>query len=165
MAEGDEGAFRELLDRHQPALYRFARRFLQDAVEAEDVAQEVFLRLYRSAHRYRPRAALRAYLFRIARNLCVDHLRKQRPGSMESAPEAVTRETPLTRLESAQAMNRLLQAVADLPENQRAALLMRHDQGLRYREIAEAMEISVAAVESLLVRARRTLRQRVRIER
>jgi RNA polymerase sigma-70 factor (ECF subfamily) len=87
VAQGEEGAFRELLNRHQGAVYGFARRFLRDAQEAEDIAQEVFLRLYRTAARYRSRASLRAYLFRIAKNLCIDALRKKRPEPMSELPE------------------------------------------------------------------------------
>lgn len=161
VAAGDEGAFRVLLDRHQGAVYQFARRFLGDAQEAGDISQETFLRLYRSADRYRPRASLRAYLLRIARNLCIDHVRKKRPEPMEQPPEQTNRETPLDLLERAQTMEALLSAVDDLPENQRAAILLRHDQGLRYTEIAETLGTTVGAVESLLVRARRTLRRQL----
>jgi len=161
-AEGDEGAFEELLRRHQDAVYRFALRFLGDAYEAEDVTQEVFMRLFQTAKRYRPRGtALRTYLLRVARNLCIDGLRKKRPLSMESPPEMSTEETPLDRLERAEAAEDVARAVAALPDSQRAAVLLRHDQGLSYDEIARVMETTVPAVESLLVRGRRALRRRL----
>lgn len=161
VAKGDEGAFRELLDRHQRAVYQFARHFLGDTQEAFDISQETFLRLYRSADRYRPRASLRTYLLRIARNLCIDFVRKKRPEPMEQPPEQTNQETPLDLLERAQSMGALLDAVGALPENQRTAILLRHDQGLRYADIAETMGTTVSAVESLLVRARRTLRRQL----
>jgi RNA polymerase sigma-70 factor (ECF subfamily) len=164
VAKGDEDAFRELLDRNQGAVYRFARRFIGDAHEAGDIAQETFLRLYRTAGGYQPQASLRAYLLRIARNLCIDFMRKKRPELMERLPETISQETPLGRMERAQALNALMTAVDALPENQRAVILLRHDQGLRYQEIADAMGLTVSAVESLLVRARRTLRREVSLD-
>ena len=161
LAQGDERAFREVLVRHQGPVYRFAVRMLEDSYEAEDIAQETFLRLFRSADRYRPEASLRAYLLAIARNLCIDRMRKKSPELMEQPPELTTRETPLDSMVRSQTMDRLLGAVSNLPENQRSAVLLRHDQGLRYNEIANVMGVSVSAVESLLVRARRTLRKQL----
>lgn len=159
VSEGDEGAFRELLQHHQDAVYGFARRFLGDAQEAEDVTQETFLRLYRASNRYRPEASLRTFLLRITKNICIDHYRKKCPVLMEQLPEIATEETPLDLLESAIETDRLEKAIEDLPANQRAALLLRHSEDLHYRQIAEIMDLSVSAVESLLVRARRILRR------
>lgn len=159
VAEEDERAFSELLKRHQNAVYGLARRLLKDDQAAEDVAQEVFLRLYRSASRYRPQAALRTFLLRIAKNLCIDYHRKKRPEPIASFPDVPSEETPLDLLEAAIDTARLEKAVGDLPVNQRAAVLLRHTEQLSYRQIAEVMELSESAVESLLVRARRTLRQ------
>lgn len=160
-AQGDQRAFGELLKRHQGAVYGFAFRFLNDPQDAEDIAQEVFLRLFRAAGGYKPRASLRTYLFRIARNLCIDSLRKKRPEPMEELPEAIDPKTPFDKLSEAESFKRLLDAISSLPDNQRAAILLRHNQGLNYREIAEALDVTVSAVESLLVRARRTLRARL----
>ena len=130
-SNGDQGAFRELLKRHQEAVYRFAWRFLGDRHEAEDIAQETFLRLYRSSERYQPTAALRTYLLKIAKNLCVDHLRKKRPELMEEPLEVIDRETPLDELEHSRMMALVQSAVRELPDKQRTAILLRHDQGLR----------------------------------
>jgi RNA polymerase sigma-70 factor (ECF subfamily) len=160
-AQGDESAFRELLHRHQGAVYGFAFRFLKDAQEAEEVAQEVFLRLYRTAGAYRCQASLRAYLFRIAKNRCIDLLRKNRPESMADPPEITDGRTAFDQVAEAESLQRLLGALDRLPDNQRAAVLLRHDQGLRYDEIAESLNLTVSAVDSLLVRARRTLRKRL----
>ena len=159
IAKADEQAFCELMHRHQDAVYGFARRFLGDAREAEDVAQETFLRLYRMAESYRPEAALRTFLLRITRNLCIDIYRKKRPELMDELPETTDRQTPLDLLESAIEARRVEKAVADLPPNQRAAIQLRHSEHLPYSQIAQVMNVSVSAVESLLVRARRTLRK------
>jgi RNA polymerase sigma-70 factor (ECF subfamily) len=156
--QGVESAFEELLHRHQGAVFRFAARFLGDREEAADIAQETFLRLYRNAAAYRPEAALRTYLFRIARNLCLDLVRRKRPVLMAELPEQPTGDHPYEALVGAEHVEALSRALAELPETQRSALLLRHDEGLAYAEIAEAMNTTVPAVESLLVRARKTLR-------
>jgi RNA polymerase sigma-70 factor (ECF subfamily) len=156
--QGDEGAFGELLRRHQNTVYGFARRMLGDDQEAQDVAQETFLRLYRSAGRYRPEASLRTFLLRIAKNICIDFHRKKRPELMEELPEMASDESPLDLLEAAIETRQLEKAIEDLPIHQRAALLLRQGEHLNYAQIAEVLDISASAVESLLVRARRTLR-------
>ena len=161
VAKGNESAFNELLVRHQGAIYQLAHRFLGDANEAEDIAQETFLRLYRSADRYKPNASLRSYLYKIAKNLCIDFLRKKRPETMANLPETMPQDSPLDQLERAQTLQIILDCVDTLPENQRMAILLRHNSGLRYQEIADVMELTVSAVESLLVRARKTLRRRL----
>lgn len=160
-AKGDEPAFRELLDRHQGPVYGFAHRLLKDPREAEDIAQEVFLRLYRTAGTSSFEASVRGYLFRIARNLCIDALRKKKPELMDELPETIDPNTAFDRLDQAESMQRLLAAVSDLPANQQTAVLLRHEQGMNYKEIADALGVSVSAAESLLVRARRTLRDRL----
>lgn len=159
VAKGNEKAFKTILDTHQASIYRFSVRFLGDESEAEDIAQETFIRFFRAADRYRPEASLRTYLFRIARNLCIDYIRKKRPELMNELPEKTTSKTPLNIVENAEFMDNLIQSVHALPENQCTAILLRHDQDMRYDEIAKAMNLSVSAVESLLVRARRTLRK------
>ncbi|WP_461211373.1 RNA polymerase sigma factor [Desulfocurvus sp. DL9XJH121] len=159
--QGDEQAFRVLVERHQPMVLDFAYRFLGDAQEARDVAQETLLRVYRNAATYRREGTFRAWVMRIARNLCLDHVRKVRPVLMENMPEQADSETPLTaalRRESAEALS---SAVRSLPESQRTALILRHNEGMRYDQIAEAMDTTVAAVESLLVRARKGLRRQI----
>lgn len=158
IAQGDDHAFREVLQRHQDAVYRFARRMLEKDQDAEDISQETFLRLYRVSNRYRPVATLRTFLLKMAKNLCIDHHRKKRPELMAQIPEIATQATPLDLLEGAIETDRLEKAIQRLPANQRAVLLLRHNENLRYRQIAEVMDLSVGAVESLLVRARRTLR-------
>jgi RNA polymerase sigma-70 factor (ECF subfamily) len=159
IADGNEKAFKTLLNRHQYSIYRFAVRFLGDASEAEDITQETFVRFLHAAGRYRPEAALRSYLLSIARNLCIDHIRKKSPELMDNLPEKANTKTPLDDMERAEFMEHLIKSVQALPVNQRTAILLRHDHDLRYDEIAETMNLSVSAVESLLFRARRTLRK------
>ena len=158
--KGDRGAFQEILTRYQNAVYGFAFSILKDAQEAEDISQEVFLRLYRTAESYSSFAALQTYLFRIARNLCIDHLRKMRPETMTDPPEAVGAKTPLSQLCSAELKKQIDLILSGLPENQRAALYLRHEQGMSYSEIAETLGVTLNAVESLLTRARREFRSR-----
>lgn len=161
IAKENESAFREVLNRHQDAVYQFSFRFLGDPGEAEDITQETFLRLFRTADQYQPQASLRAFLFRIAKNLCIDFIRKKKPETMESLPEPIARDTPVDCLERAQSIASLSRCINALPANQRMAILLRHDSGLRYQEIADTMGLTVSAVESLLVRARKTLRQQM----
>lgn len=159
IASGDEKAFRELLSRHQKPIFDFATRFLGSETEAADMAQETFLRLFRTSATYRPGVSLRAFLLRIVRNLCIDHVRKKRPVYMQTPPEQAHEDTPHAEFDRKETAQALAAAIRCLPENQRTAVLLRHETGLAYAEIAEAMNLSVSAVESLLVRGRRTLKQ------
>ncbi|MCG8633969.1 MAG: RNA polymerase sigma factor [Desulfobacterales bacterium] len=155
VARGDHKAFEALLDRHQQAVYGFAFYMLRSIPDAEDVAQEVFMRLYRTADNYLPTAGLRAYLFRIARNLCIDISRKKTPLAMEMPPEPAALETPFNQLSNAQLGYHIRAAMDQLPERQRTALHLRHVQEMNYKEIAQIMDTTVNAVESLMTRARK----------
>ncbi len=158
LAKGSEPAFAELLRRYQGGVLDFACRFLGDADEARDVAQETFLRLYRNAEGWRPEAGLRAWLYKIAKNLCIDHVRKKRPDIPGTLPEPVHEKTPLDTLNGKELTDTLSRGIGRLPESQRTAVLLRHTEGFSYAEIAESMGTSVSAVESLLVRGRKRLR-------
>lgn len=160
VARGDERAFEELLRRYQKQVYGFAGKFLGDAAEAADIAQETFLRVYETAYRYRPGGSLKVYLMHIARNLCIDYTRRKKPLLVDRLPEQANGENPYSEMENKEIRLELAEAIQKLPENQRTAILLRHDQGFRYEEIARIMETSVEAVESLLVRARKALRER-----
>ena len=158
VAQGNEKAFAEVVSRHQDAVYGFALRMLGDPQEAEDTAQEAFLRFFKATSRYRREAALRTYLLKIVKNLCIDLFRKKKPELMEELPETVDPDTPLDLLEGALARDVLERAVAGLPANQQTAILLRHVEQMSYSQISEVMDLSLGAVESLLVRARKTLR-------
>lgn len=159
IADGDRAASQALVDQHLGRILNYAYRMLGDAAEAEDVAQETFLRLWRSLDTWRADAPLIHWLQRVAYNLCIDRLRRRRPVSLENAPEPLDpADSPagsLHRLELAEAV---AQAIGRLPERQRAAVVFVHQEGLSNIETAELMGISVEAVESLLARARRSLR-------
>jgi RNA polymerase sigma-70 factor (ECF subfamily) len=157
-ARGNEKAFAEILKRHQDAVYGFGLRMLHHPQEAEDAAQETFLRFFKAAGRYRAQASLRTYLLKIMKNLCIDFYRKRKTEPMTGLPEPCEPDTPLDLLEGAVAEKALEAAVAKLPVNQRTALLLRHTEKMTHKEICEVMDLSQGAVESLLVRARKTLR-------
>jgi RNA polymerase sigma-70 factor, ECF subfamily len=161
VAIGDLTAFEEIVIRNQSSAWALAFRHLGDHAEAEDVVQEAFLRLLKTAPRYRPTAKFRTYFTRIVVNLCLDFRSKKRLVYDEALPEnADTENIPdlvLLKQETAIEIN---QALAELPPAQRIALLLRHLEDFTYSEIAEAMCISEKAVDSLLQRGRQTLRSR-----
>ena len=134
---------------------------LGDRDEADDVTQEVFVRLWTDAHRYRPEAArLTTWLHRIAHNLCIDWQRRN--GRVSPAGDTLPEGEapgPDGHLAGVVRARRVRDAVAALPERQRSALVLCHYQGLGNREAAEIVGVSVEALESLLARARRTLRR------
>ena len=159
VCSGDESAYQEIVRQHIKSISHYAFRMLGNQKDCEDITQETFLRLYQTSRRYQPTASLRAYLLRITKNMCIDHFRKKRPELMDDLPDPATLQTPQDLLEGAIAVQSLEKAIDRLPVNQRTALLLRHTEQLSYNRIAEVMDVSVAAVESLLVRARRTLKQ------
>lgn len=160
LADGCNGAMATLSDRHLRPVLACAWRILGDRAEAEDVAQDTFVRLLRKAPDWQPDGpALRSWLLRVATNLCLDRRRaRARIAPMPDDIERfVDRENPQIDDDLAirQAVRR---AVEDLPDRQRAALVLVHFQGLSGREAANALGVSAEAVESLLARARRRLR-------
>ena len=137
---------------------------LGDAAEAEDVAQESFVRLLRKAPDWEPgRAALGTWLHRVAVNLCIDRLRARRPTStLDDVPEAALAGPEAGTLDGALDRQKAVRAALDsLPEKQRAAIVLVHYQGFSNREAGDLLDASVEAVESLLSRARRSLRTRL----
>jgi len=163
VGQGDPAAVRAMVARKLPRLLGVATRMLGDRSEAEDVAQEAFMRLWRQAGRWRPGAALfDTWLHRVTLNLCYDRLRRRREITTDAVPEQAD---PAARADQSmidQARDaRLAAAIAGLPERQRAALVLQYYEGLSNIEAAAAMEIGVEALESLLSRARRTLRDRL----
>lgn len=161
VAKADPTAFRALVARHVAAVQAVGRRILADEAEAEDVAQETFLRLWRNAGSIEVGpAGVRPWLNRVAQNLCLDRIRARRtePEPTEDPPEVATAPEQLRGLEAAELAQKVRHALEQLPERQRLALVLFHYQGMSQNEAASTLEISAEALESLLARARRTLK-------
>ena len=158
----DERAFQALVTRHVDAVHGYLLRMTGNPQEAEDLTQETFLRVWQKAGTYRPgRVRVSTWLHRIAHNLCVDALRRKRevPTATGVLPEqADDRAAPEDERAAREQTERLLAAVDRLPHAQRSALLLCHVQGFSNAEAATIMNVGVRALESLLARARRTLR-------
>jgi RNA polymerase sigma factor (sigma-70 family) len=160
VGRGEPAAARALVARKLPRLLSLARRMLGDQGEAEDVAQEVFLRTWRQAPTWRTgEARLDSWMHRVALNLCYDRLRRRREDPMAEPPEQVDPGVAADRgLIRRQTGDAVASAVARLPARQRTAIVLCYYQELSNIEAAALMEVSVEAMESLLSRARRALR-------
>ncbi len=156
---GNPGAFEAIVDRYQGRLLGFCRQMLHSTEDAEDVLQEVFVNAYRAMLADEREINLRPWLYRIARNRCLNHLRKPTADAQESMDMVPTVEAASTaeKVHNREEFRQLLTDVGKLPETQRSALLLREMDAMSYEEIAQAMETSVPSVKSLLVRARISL--------
>ena len=171
VGEGDTRAFEELVEKHQALVAGTIGRMLGSNSDVEDIAQQVFIRVWKSARRYVPRAKFTTWLLKITRNLVFNELRRTKrraqvplqsePGTddpplkdeMNLAPDASLLEVELRRT--------IEEAILQLPETQRMALVLRRYEQLSYEEIADVLELSVPAVKSVLFRARTELRTRL----
>jgi len=160
VARGDERAFRELARRHVPAMLGLARRILGNAADAEDVAQEAMLRVWTHAPRWQPLALLRTWLSRVVVNLCLDRKRRAAWVELEAAGEIVD-PAPLASesAETAERERQLAAAIAELPARQRAAIVLSYTEGMSNAQVAEILDTTVSAVETLLVRGKQNLRR------
>ena len=160
VGRGDPRAVRQLLDRRLPRILALARRMLNDAGEAEDVAQETFLRAWKQARSWRPGAAkFDTWLHRVALNLCRDRLRRRRDVVMAEPPEqADPGPRPDAGMLGREVSQRIEAALAALPARQREAIVLCHHQGLGNIEAAALMQVTVEALEGLLGRGRRALK-------
>lgn len=167
VGEGDKRAAGELVRRHLPRMVGLARRMLGDAAEAEDVAQEVFLRVWKHAASWKPgQAKFETWMHRVAMNLCLDRLRRGSRNGGEVSPDAPDATASATRaLDDKQRRDRVRDALQVLPERQRAALVLCYYQDRTNIEAAEILGVSVDALESLLSRARRSLKTELAAER
>jgi RNA polymerase sigma-70 factor (ECF subfamily) len=160
VAAGESEAFRGLVDRHLPTVLAIARRMLRDDAEAEDVAQETMLRLWRNAAGLELGPyGVRPWLRRVASNLCIDRVRARRNTTvMEEVPEESAPPSQVRHLAERELGVRVDAALQALPERQRLAITLFHYEGMSQIEVGEVLGISDEAVESLLARARRTLK-------
>ncbi len=172
LRDGDELAFNTLLEKFQGPIYNFVFRQVGREEDAEDIAQNVFVQLYRSAPRYQPTARFTTWLFTIARNLCLNEFRRRQRHPLLSLgatfsddPEAEPTQfadpkarSPSLEISEKELRERLLAAIQKLPENQRTAIMLCRYEGLAYEEIAQVLGASVGATKSLLHRARETLK-------
>jgi RNA polymerase sigma factor (sigma-70 family) len=156
---GNPGAFEAIVDRYQGRLLGFCRQMLGSTEDAEDVLQEVFVNSYKAMLADEREINLRPWLYRIARNRCLNHLRKPTADAQESMDmvPAVEAASTAEKVHNREEFRQLLTDVGKLPETQRTALLLREMDAMSYEEIAQAMETSVPSVKSLLVRARISL--------
>jgi RNA polymerase sigma factor (sigma-70 family) len=163
VGRGEPSAARQLVAAKLPRILGLATRMLHDRTEAEDVAQEAFVRIWRHAATWQSGGALfDTWLHTVVLNLCRDRLRRRRATTGDTLPDRVD-PTPSVeaRLIEADRGRAVAEAIADLPDRQREAILLVHYQDLSGAEAASALEISVDALESLLARGRRTLRTRL----
>jgi len=162
-AEGDMDAFEALIRRHQEHALQVAYRFLGDQSEAEDLVQQTFLKILEHASSYRRTARFRTYLDRVLANACIDYRRKRRPEPSDSLPPVEESALgPGGALEREQRVELVRRAIRNLPARQRMALVLHHYEGLSYMEVAAALDCSRRAIESLLVRAKRALREELK---
>ena len=158
-AAGDEASFGQLVERHYGLVFRVASRVLANAADAEDVVQETFVRLWRDPGVINNPAALKGWLAQVARNMAIDRLRRLKPSTGDGFDDLADQATaPDGALRHSQAANLVSEALAALPERQRMALQLTYFEGLGNQETAQAMQVTVEAVESLLSRGRRSLR-------
>jgi RNA polymerase sigma-70 factor (ECF subfamily) len=171
LRQGDEKAFKELVLTHQDRVYNTVIGIVQNAEDAEDVAQEVFIQVYKSIHNFKGESKLSTWLYRIATTRSLDLLRsrksKKRFGliqrlfgdSAEPLFEIPDFNHPGVKLDSKENAARLFKAISRLPENQKIAFTLHKLEDLSYQEVSEIMKTTVAAVESLMHRARLNLRK------
>ena len=157
---GNDDAFRAIHDRYRTRLFAYARQMLPGRQDAEDALQDVFVRAYAGLRSSSRDLALRAWLFRVAHNRCVDELRRPLP----PAPEVLhlvrpSVQDPVAEADVRESLRRLIADIRRLPHQQRSALLMRELGGMSYADLAASLDVSVPAVKSLLVRARISLAQ------
>jgi RNA polymerase sigma-70 factor, ECF subfamily len=160
VAAGDVVAFSALIDRHLPGILAVARRMLRDDMEAEDVAQDAMLRLWRSSNRLElGEYGARPWLRRVVSNLCIDRVRANRNMTVvDEVPDQPQAADQIHAIERRESASRVDAALKELPERQRLALVLFHYEGASQVEIGKTMGISDEAVESLLSRARKSLK-------
>ncbi len=173
--DGDESAFNELINRYKRGVFTLIIRMVRNREVANDLSQDTFVKLYASLSSYNPKYKFSSWLFKIANNLTIDYLRKNRPNvlSLDEPIEtdrdsvkiqvASGGENPLDRAESIELGEKIKEAIMDLPVDYRRVIVLRHVEDLTYEEIAVAIDLPLGTVKTLLFRGRRLLRKKLRI--
>jgi RNA polymerase sigma-70 factor (ECF subfamily) len=171
VGRGDTGAFEQLIEKHQALVAGTVARMLGSNSDVEDIAQQVFIRVWKSARRYVPRAKFTTWLLKITRNLVFNELRRTKrralvpfqsePGTENPPLKDETNLAPDASLLETELQRTIEQAILQLPETQRMAVVLRRYEQLSYEQIGEVLELSVPAVKSVLFRARTELRSRL----
>lgn len=173
---GDREAFAELVERYQQPIYNFILRTVRDETEAEDLVQNTFVQVWKSARRFRVSARFSTWLYTIARNLSLNEIRRRSRHQAASldAPHPDNQELTLHQVEDSSSLvppeqlardelfAKVEEAIGDLPENQRTALLLCREEDVSYEEIAEVLGLSLSATKSVIHRAREVLRSRLK---
>jgi RNA polymerase sigma-70 factor (ECF subfamily) len=159
VAGGDLDAFNDIVLRYQGLAWKTAHRFIGDPMEAQDVAQEAFLKILEAAPRYREEGAFRTYFYRILTHLCIDRTRRKHPVNIDDFPNIPDPSPgPTDILIDEERRTGVRGALDTLPPNQKAAMILKHFEGLSYVEIARVLGITPKAVERLISRAGTSLR-------
>lgn len=173
---GDMHAFEELVEKYKQPVINVISRTLRDETEAEDLAQNVFVQVFKSAHRYQATAKFSTWLFTIARNLCLNEIRRRsrHPADSIEASQIENDDRPARQYEDVKNFSpteqtlqseleqKVAEALADLPENQRTAILLCREEELSYEEISGVLGCSLSATKSLIHRGRETLRDKLK---
>ena len=175
ITEGDEYAFELLVGRHQSSILNLIYRFIGDRTQAKDLAQEVFLRVWQAAKSYEPKAKFTTWIYQITTNLCLNELKSARrwkwfrfhrsdEDNENAFEETFSDGSPNAEdlLLARERTRQISDALQSLPANQRMALVLKRYDDLSYQEIAEILGCSVSAVESLLVRGKRNLQEKMK---
>lgn len=162
-AQGDEKAFEQLMEKYERAVFNTIYRYIGIRDDVEDLAQEIFVKVWKNAKKFKGKSKFSTWLYRITANHCLDYRSKHRQNlvsldgitDQEKVPESL-------KVSENHEQNRkvalIRKALSELPERQRVALVLSQYEGLSYKEIADTMKVSVSSVESLIFRARRALR-------
>lgn len=162
--QGDQSAFRELVEKYQDSVINTCYRFLMNREEAEEVAQEIFLKVYLSFGSYQPKTKLSTWLFKIVVNSCLNKLRDKKKSStfqLEENLSASPEDQPDRSLEKEELKRLVRDAINSLPENQRAVIMLNKYEGFSYQDVAKILDCSVSAVESRLFRAKESLKKKL----
>lgn len=170
--KGDQDAFRILLAKYERPVYGLVRRMIRDEEDARDLAQEAFIRAFKNLKQFDLERKFSSWLFRIANNLCIDHYRRRRLATVPMVRRVDGEEeeswdlpdsgpSPAETFSNRERSRRLLASIESLPPVYRMVILLRHQQGLAYNEIAETMELPLGTVKARIHRAHRLLKEKL----